>query len=120
MKCMNCSESVENEDGYYCNACIKSFMLIKPMPVPMIAGVSDGPMSGSNEINFNTPNRFKEMRHCIQKAAENGDFKTKRDWDNARYLWNSAEKYRDIKKVDYQVDGHAMYGGTRAEEKSND
>ena len=103
--------------GSHCDQCVHIDNM-SDFPCPFLMGMSDGPHSSANEINFNTPNRFKEMRHCIKKAAEHGDFKTKKDWANAKFLWNNAEKYRDIKKVDYQKTGHGIYGGWDTDKNS--
>lgn len=117
MKCFNSdckNEAVE--DLYYCLGCeverYKGFRETwgKYQGIGL-SGVSDGPGSGSTQICFDKPNRYLETRDGVRKMYEHGEIKTPEQQATAEYLWKSAEKYKDIPKVDYQVDGHPMYGG---------
>ena len=98
-KCYNCREPFEATDKeIMCEVCHAEGAVIK---APGILGVSDGPMSGCNEVRFDRVNLNVEIPRTCRKLEEKGLLK-----NNPQLSRLVEQKYKWIKenpqqKVDY-------------------
>lgn len=74
MKCMDCENSVEREDQYYCDTCLARFEEAwrNPIESPMLVRLSDGPRSV--KTCFSRPNIPEECRQTFHKWENDGTF----------------------------------------------
>ena len=83
--------------------------IIESRQFPGLAGVSDGPGSGANEIVFDRPDVAKETEITLRKMEAEGQIKDPKVAASAKkYL--SELKAKPPRKLDYQKEGHPLDG----------
>jgi len=70
-----------------------------------IAGVSDGPGSGINEIVFDKPNPATDIPNTLKQMEANGQLKTPQAKRMANIKMRAAKASAPL-KTDYQITGH--------------
>lgn len=101
-QCWEC-HAPKIDDGFFlCSKCRADGVRMSP---PKIAGVSDGPGSGVNEIVFDKPNPATDIPNTLKKMSDNGQLNTPEAKKMAEVKMDVAKRSAPL-KTDYQITGH--------------
>lgn len=93
----------KGDDGFFlCPECRANGVRMSPMN---IAGVSDGPGSGNNELHFDKPNPATDIPLTLKKMEAAGQLNTPEAKRIADIKMRVARASKPL-KTDYQITGH--------------